>query len=159
MTSDWRRVDLRPIEGVAVHEVRPVPTHYGVLTEVLRTDWKLEPPGVDQVFQAVIEPGHVNAWHAHAVTTDRLFVSTGVLEIVLYDARAGSPTCGELNHFRFGAVRPALVVVPPRVWHGVRNPGAEPALLLNIVDRAYSYDDPDHLRLPPDTDQIPHRFD
>ncbi|MEA2891954.1 MAG: hypothetical protein QOI05_2747 [Bradyrhizobium sp.] len=30
-----------------------------------------------------------------------------------------------------------------------------PSLTLNRVDRAYSYENPDHWRLPPDTPDIP----
>jgi len=31
-----------------------------------------------------------------------------------------------------------------------------PSILVNLVDAAYSYDDPDHWRLPPDTPEIPY---
>ena len=34
----------------------------------------------------------------------------------------------------------------------------EPAVLLNLVNRAYQYEDPDHWRLPLGTDKIPYRF-
>jgi len=34
----------------------------------------------------------------------------------------------------------------------------EPAILINVVDHAYQYENPDHWRLPSDTDQIPHDF-
>jgi dTDP-4-dehydrorhamnose 3,5-epimerase len=33
--------------------------------------------------------------------------------------------------------------------------GATPSLILNAVDRSYSYENPDHWRLPPDTPHIP----
>jgi len=32
--------------------------------------------------------------------------------VVLYDSRTGSPTHGLINEFRFGALRPVLIVVP-----------------------------------------------
>jgi dTDP-4-dehydrorhamnose 3,5-epimerase len=63
-----------------------------------------------------------------------------------------------VNEFRFGAVRPALIAVPPGIWHGVRNLSDAPGLLLNLPDQAYNYEDPDHWRLPPDSDKIPYRF-
>jgi dTDP-4-dehydrorhamnose 3,5-epimerase len=110
------------------------------------------------VFQVVLEPGALSAWHTHAVTTDRLFVSNGMVRIALYDGREGSPTNGLVNEFRFGTIRPALLVVPPRVWHGVENIGSSQAFLLNLVDRAYDYEDPDHWRVPATSDQIPFRF-
>lgn len=158
VTSDWQRADQKPIAGVVVREVRAVGTAYGALTEVFRRDWELDNAGVDQIFQSVLEPGAVSAWHAHEDTTDRLFVSAGRLDLVLYDSRPDSPTCGELNRFAFGTFRPGLLVVPPRVWHGVHNASSAPAMLLNAVDRAYRYEGPDHWSLPPDSDAIPHRF-
>jgi len=159
ITSDWNsRQD--PIHGVRVREVKNVVKGNGdVLCEVFRRDWLPEESEVDQVFQSVINPGNISAWHVHQHTTDRLFVSQGLLRIVLYDARANSPTHERLNEYRFGAVRPALLVVPPGVWHGVQNISNMPVLLLNLVDSAYCYDDPDHWRLPVDNESIPYRFE
>ncbi|MFP5245777.1 MAG: dTDP-4-dehydrorhamnose 3,5-epimerase family protein, partial [Thermoanaerobaculia bacterium] len=115
-------------------------------------------PAVDQVFQVVLFPGAISAWHAHASTIDRLFASNGLVRIVLYDARKDSPTYGKVNDFRFGTVRPALVYIPPRVWHGVMNIGDGPSVLINMPDRAYCYEDPDHWRVPADSPEIPFRF-
>ncbi len=155
VTADWTFVDQPTIDGVAVQEVRHVPTGYGHLTEVFRTDWGLDDGVVDQVFQSVLQPGSTSAWHPHEQTTDRIFVNHGRLHIVLFDARPGSPTHGNVIEFRAGDLRPMLIVIPAQVWHGVRNEGSAPASLLNLVDRAYEYDGPDHWSLPPDTDQIP----
>ncbi len=158
ITKDWQPAEESLIDGVVVMEVKNVPIHRGHLTEIYRTDWGLEPSVVAQVFQSFFDPNAISAWHAHEVTTDRLFVSMGQMLIVLYDARAGSPTRGQLNQFRFGMVRPALVTVPPCVWHGVQNICSSRSLLLNLVDRAYNYESPDHYRLPLDTEQIPFQF-
>lgn len=103
----------------------------------------------------MLHRGAISAWHAHEFTTDRLFVTQGLVRVVLYDAREGSPTRGLLNEFRFGLVRPAIVSVPPRVWHGVQNIADGPSTILNIVDRAYDYDDPDHWRIPHTSTEIP----
>lgn len=92
---------------------------------------------VNQVSQVVLLPGGVSAWHTHLRTTDRLFVMSGTVKIPLFDDREGSAGAGRLNVFRFGALGPALVVVPPGVWHGVANIGAEPAAVLNLVEQAY----------------------
>ena len=123
ITSDWQV--LQPlIEGVVVREVRNVLKDNGSLTEVWRDDWHLAPTGIAQVFQVVIEPLAISAWHVHQSATDRLFANRGQLKIVLFDARAGSPTESRLNVFRCGSARPMLIVVPPGVWHGVQNIGA-----------------------------------
>jgi dTDP-4-dehydrorhamnose 3,5-epimerase len=159
ITGDWTPHDMRLIDGVRVKEVKHMPKMTGALTEVYRADWGLDTEPISQVFQVQLLPGAVSAWHAHAQTTDRLFVSLGAAQVVLFDRRPGSPTCGLVNEFRLGEKRPALIVIPPKVWHGVRNIGAEPALILNIVDRAYDYASPDHWRVPPDSPDVPFSFE
>ena len=158
VSAKWSALDQRLIDGVTVREVANVPKQNGHLTEVYRRDWKLDDVDVDQVFQVVLNAGAISAWHAHEKTTDRLFVSTGMVRIVLFDARDDSPTRGAINEFRAGAVRPALIVVPPRVWHGLQNIAAESSIVLNLVDAAYAYEDPDHWRVPLDDPSIPFRF-
>lgn len=133
-----------------------VPKQHGYLTEVFRAAWS--EGGVDQVFQVVLEPGAISAWHAHGETLDRLFVTSGLVRIVLFDGREDSPTFGQINEFRFGTVRPALVVVPPRVWHGIQNVAGSASAVLNLVDRAYDYENPDHWRVPADSPAIPFTF-
>ena len=76
ITRDWR-LEQPLLDGVEVHEVQNVPTGYGRLTELFRQDWKLAGQGVDQVFQSLLRPGAISAWHAHGETTDRLFVGLG----------------------------------------------------------------------------------
>jgi dTDP-4-dehydrorhamnose 3,5-epimerase len=158
ITRDWQAVDQPLLDGVTVVEVKNVMSNRGFLTEIYRDDWQVDTAGVAQVFQTVLEPGAVSAWHAHGETTDRLFVSLGQMLIVLYDARRDSPSHGRLNQFRFGSVRPALVTVPVGVWHGVQNIASAPSVLLNLVSHAYSYEHPDHYRLPMDSAEIPFRF-
>jgi dTDP-4-dehydrorhamnose 3,5-epimerase len=156
ITADWTPTRQSPITGVIVREVRSVPKENGRLTEIYRSDWNLDDLGVAQVFQVTLEPGGISAWHTHAATTDRLFVTHGLIRIVLFDSRPDSPTVGRINEFRFGEHRPALVLVPPAVFHGIANLSAGPASVLNLVDQAYRYEDPDHWRLPPDSERIPY---
>lgn len=157
VTADWE-FHRRLIEGVSVKEVKSVLKDSGSLTEIYRSDWGLDAVGVEQIFQMRLYPGGLSAWHCHQFTTDRLFVTEGVIKIVLFDARQNSPTYGLINEFRLGHTRPGLVSVPPGIWHGVQNSSHESALLLNIVDYAYKYEDPDHWRLPHNTDKIPYSF-
>jgi dTDP-4-dehydrorhamnose 3,5-epimerase len=159
VTSDWKLVGQELIEGVRMHEIRNVIRATRTLTEIWRADWKLDDEPVDQVFQVELEPGSVSAWHAHAETTDRLFVARGHAQLVLYDTRPESSTCGRINEFHLSDRRPLLLVVPPRIWHGLANRGERPALMLNLTDRAYSYEAPDHWRVPPDSPHIPYSFD
>ena len=159
ITADWLPLQ-ELIESVRVYEVKSVlKAGAGRLTEIFRRDWGLDDGVVDQVFQNMLEPGQISGWHMHQKTTDRIFVNYGHLWITLYDARSGSDSYGRINTFSFGDSRSALVTIPPGVWHAVANLGSRKAILLNLVDQAYSYEDPDHWRLPIDTDKIPYRFD
>lgn len=158
ISPTWEATTQRPLHGVTYKEVRHVPKENGHLTEVLRSEWLDGASTIDQIFTVTLNPGGLSAWHMHGFTVDRLFCLAGLVKIVLFDARPSSPTFGELNVYRLGTARPALLVVPPGVWHGVQNIHAAPSILLNAVDQAYIYEGPDHWRLPVDTDQIPYRF-
>lgn len=158
ITRDWTPVARELIDGVQLRDVRAVPTGYGFLIEMFRSEWHEENPRVDQIFTSCLMPGGISAWHAHGETVDRLFVMHGLMHVVLYDARDDSPTRGRINEFRLGPVRPGLLIIPKRVWHGVKNVGADPAYLINAVDRAYEYENPDHWRAPYDSSVIPFRF-
>ena len=56
--------------------------------------------------------GFVKGWNLHKLHEDRYFVLHGTLELVLYDVRPESATCGKLSRIwsrnRDGTARPAL---------------------------------------------------
>ncbi len=156
ITSSWHRLQ-DPIEGVVVHEVLHVPGDRGTLTELYRGEWDVAGP-VAQVFYIQLRGCAVSAWHCHLKAVDRLFAVSGCLKIVLFDARPNSPSHGLFNEFTVGEARPALIVVPPEVWHGVQNLDASPAALVNMPTHAYDYEAPDHYRLPSDTPEIPYTW-
>jgi dTDP-4-dehydrorhamnose 3,5-epimerase len=158
ITSEWEAMNQTLIAGVRLREVKNVLKANGSLTEIYRRDWKMDDLPVNQVFQVTLLPQAISAWHAHEVTTDRLFVHQGIIRIILYDGREASPTYGVLNEFKLGVLRPGLLLIPPKVWHGVQNIGESTSALLNLVDHAYTYEDPDHWRLPHNTQAIPFHF-
>jgi len=157
ITSDWLP-NIELIDGVEIREVKNVAKETGYLVEMFRGDWGFYNNKIDQVFQVALFPGTKSGWHVHQITTDRLFVNYGLVKIVLFDARTDSKTYGKINELRFGTIRPAMVIVPPGVWHAVENLYEGTSLLINIVDYAYNYENPDHFRLPIDTDLIPYKF-
>ena len=148
------------IAGVELVESRAVVTANGQLTELFRRDWVV--PGgvnsseVDQVFLRTLRVGEASGWHVHAKTTDRLTTISGVLHVALYDDRPDSPTYQRVNSFFLGAARPMLLIIPPGVWHAIRAHAGLDASLINLVDIAYDYHQPDHYRLPIDTPLIPY---
>ena len=157
VTSEWRILQRR-IDGVEAREVLHVPRDHGVITEMYRSEW--DPTGlpVTQVYQSRLLPGAIGAWSCHARSIDRLFVNQGYVKLVLYDGREDSETFGCVNEIHTGDARPAFVVIPTGVWHGLQNLGTSDALMVNLPTLAYDYENPDHYRLPWDTQSIPYSW-
>ena len=80
---------------------RPVPHEDGHVIEIARVDWEIVDRPVVQVHMTTAFPGRIRAWGLHARSTDRLFVATGLVDVVCYDGRLDSPTYGCLNQFTF----------------------------------------------------------
>lgn len=157
VTTEWQRME-KGINGVVIREVLHVPRDSGVITEVFRPEW--DPTGlpVVHVYQSRLFPAAIGAWSCHMDSIDRLFVNQGHLKIVLYDGRDGSSTFGQLMELHVGDARPALLVIPAGVWHGLQNLGSTEALMLNLPTHAYDYADPDHYRLAWDSPEIPYSW-
>jgi dTDP-4-dehydrorhamnose 3,5-epimerase len=143
------------IAGVAVRECKNVLTRSGSLLEVFRSDWPELSVVPAQVNWVVLWPQGVTDWHRHLEQTDHLVFVFGVIKLCLHDDREDSPTRGSSNIFRFGDLRPAAVVVPPGVWHGLRNETGAPAGFLNYFATPYSHEDPDNWRLSHDSPELP----
>ena len=158
VTAEWNPVGRTLIHGVDLRESRSVAKRSGLVTELYRADWFAAGAVVGQVFVVRLHPGGVSAWHAHERTIDRLTVVIGAATVVLFDARAESPTRGLVNEFHLDEHRPMTIVVPPQVWHGVQNAAGVTCLVANLPDEPYRYDDPDHWRVPPDSPHVPYTF-
>lgn len=139
---------LDPIEGVRFRTTRPVPHEDGTVTEVARSDWdELDQPIV-HVHITTTLAGRIRAWGLHRRSTDRLFVTQGLISIVLFDGRVDSPTVGAINEFRVSDRNPGLLVIPPNLYHGWKNIGNNEAVIINMPSSKYDYDEPDTLDLP-----------
>ena len=101
-------------------------------------------------------PGVVKGWHYHKIQTDYFCVVKGMMKVVLYDDRQGSPTRGVVNEFFLGEMNPCLVRIPPLVIHGMKAVGTEPGLLVNCPSEAYVHHQPDEYRIHPHDNDIPY---
>ena len=100
-------------------------------------------------------PGRIRAWGLHEHSTDRLFVVSGLVSIIVFDARVGSPTHGLVNEFRSSERNPGLVVIPPNLYHGWKNIGTTEAYVINMPTNEYLHEAPDALDLPYDSPHAP----
>ena len=143
---------LDPIDGVRYRLARPVSHQHGHLTEVFRADWGLTEAPIVQVNLTTTFPGRIRAWGIHRLTVDRLFAATGAFCIVCYDGRRGSPTFGCVNELMLGERSQGLIVIPPGVYHGWKNIGADEATIVSMPSELYNHDGPDRWELPWDSD-------
>ena len=145
----------RLIDGVEIKKLRLIPDERGYLMEMLRSD-----DGIfrkfGQVYLSAAYPGVVKGWHYHKVQTDFFTIVSGMMKVVLYDGREGSPTHGEINEFFMGEQNPILITIPPGVLHGMKGISDKPALLVNCPTEVYRYDEPDEFRVDPHDGSVPY---
>lgn len=143
----------QPIDGVRLRLIRPVPHEDGTVAEIARAAWEEIDQPIVQVHLTTTMAGRVRAWGLHQSSTDRLFVVRGLISIVVYDGRLGSPTAGSVNEFRVSERNPSLLVIPPNLYHGWKNLGIDEAFIINMPSEQYAYARPDALDLPYDSPQ------
>jgi dTDP-4-dehydrorhamnose 3,5-epimerase len=157
VSPDGSRLE-EPIVGV---DLRRAPTHAderGTLTEIYDARWGFTDDPLVYAYHVTVEPGQIRGWAMHREQNDRLFAYTGVLRIVLYDARTDSDTFGRVNVFHLGDHDRALISIPAGVWHAVQNVSQREGAFINLPSRPYEHDDPDKYRLPLENDVIPYRL-
>src|SRR5579862_1578031 len=137
-----------PVDGVRFRPVRPVPHEDGTVAEVARAVWPEVDLPILQVHITTTLAGRVRAWGLHRASTDRLFVVRGLVSIVVFDGREDSPTYGQVNEFRISERNPALLVIPPNLYHGWKNIGIDEAFIINMPSSQYEHEGPDALDLP-----------
>jgi len=146
---------MKMISGVAVKQLKVIPDERGFLMEMLRCDDPIF-KAFGQVYLSVCYPGVVKGWHYHKLQTDYFTVVKGMLKVVLFDMREESDTCGITNEFFMGEKNPILVVIPPKVVHGVKAVGSKAGYLVNCPDKPYNHANPDEYRIDPASREIPY---
>ena len=157
VTSDGEPV-RRLLHGVTV---RPIATHVdarGSVAELFDPRWGWSSDPLVFAYMFTIRPGMMKGWNLHREHEDRYALIAGDLEVVLFDPRPDSPTCGEVCRIVMSDKARCIVNIPVNVWHADRNVGAVDALVVNFPTKAYDHEHPDKYRLPIDTDLIPFRF-
>ncbi len=141
------------IEGVVVKPLKKIQDERGCIYHMLRSDDPIfEKFG--EIYFSSVHPGVVKGWHIHEKMTLNYAVIKGNIKLVLYDAREGSPTKGNIMEIVMGQDNYCLVKVPPMVWNGFRGVGDETSIVANCATIPH---DPDEIkRMDPNTDKIPY---
>jgi dTDP-4-dehydrorhamnose 3,5-epimerase len=150
------------IHNVRIKPLRVLADERGFLMEILRVDDEIF-QGFGQVYMTGCRYGIAKAWHSHRLQTDHFVCVSGKALLVLYDAREASPSRGQVQQIALEAPpdashRTLLVQIPPLVLHGFTALGEEEARILNVPTHPYRHSDPDELRQPWNSTQIPFRW-
>ena len=133
--------------------LKMIPDERGWLMEMLRNDDELFIQ-FGQVYVTAAYPGVVKAWHYHKKQWDHFVCVHGMMKLVLYDSREGSPTKGLTNEFYMSVSSPTLLKIPAGVQHGFKAVGNQDAMILNVPTNTYDHAHPDELRRPFDDPEI-----
>ncbi len=101
----------------------------GVLTPAGQINFSMQYPKV------------VKAWHRHRRQTDFWLCLLGQFKAGIH--RESDDQCWATV---IGQMQPAVLIIPPPLWHGVATLGEESAGLLYYVTRAYDPSNPDEDR-------------
>ena len=145
----------RLIEGVNVHQLKPIVDERGFLMEMIRSD-DPEFNGFGQTYLTSVNEGVVKAWHYHEKQIDTFICVYGMIKLVLFDSRENSPTYGIVNEFFIGDKNPQRVQIPTKVMHGLKGISSGYSLIINIPNQMYNYEKPDEFRVHPHDNNIPY---
>ncbi len=146
------------IDGVKTKKLKVVPDERGRLMEIMRSDDELFTK-FGQLYMTTNYPGVVKAWHYHKNQIDNVACVKGMIKLVIYDSRDGSPTKGEINEFFIGEHNPTLVQIPNDCYHGWKCVSVDESVVVNCPTELYDYKHPDEFRLAYDSDKIPYDWE
>ncbi len=149
-------VTATSIDGVFIQDLAQINVEGGPVLHMLRIDSPLY-RGFGEVYFSVVLPGAIKAWKLHHLQTQHFAVPTGLIEVVVYDNREGSPSQGRVESFLLG--RPdhyRLLRVPPLVWYGFTSRSNVPGILANCADLPHSPGESE--RIPADSPLVPYSW-
>ena len=141
------------IEGVHIRPLKQIPDERGKIMRMLRCD---DPhfERFGEIYFSVVYPGTVKGWHLHQRMTLNYAAIRGMIKLVLFDDRQGSPSQGKLLEIFTGEDDYTLITIPPLVWNGFKGIGVEPAIVANCASEPH--DPTEIIRMDPSTDKIPY---
>lgn len=99
----------------------------------------LSPQG--QINYSIVYPHTIKAWHRHQHQTDFWLFLHGHAKVGIHDEKTGQSWQAVV-----GEKKPALIIIPPTLWHGMATVGPDSAGLLYYVTQAYNPQAPDEER-------------
>jgi dTDP-4-dehydrorhamnose 3,5-epimerase len=127
---------VTPIHDLRVTPLRRIPDERGAVLQMLREDDQgFERFG--EIYFSLVYPDVVKGWHLHRRMTLNYAVPVGMVKLVCYDDRDGSPTKGAVQELFVGELNYVLVTIPPLIWNGFKGVGDRTALVANCATVAH----------------------
>jgi len=134
------------LTGIIVKLLKRFHDERGFFMELMRNDWA-DLFGEDKIAQANLSmtyPGVIRAWHRHLRgQIDYFIVLDGTIKICIYDEKTK-----ELDEIVSSSQELQTVRVPGSFWHGFKNIGNKPAMVLYFTTNLYDHENPDEERKP-----------
>ena len=144
------------IEGVLVHPLKIIADQRGAVMHMLKkTDPHFEEFG--EIYFSVVQPGAVKGWNKHKKMVLNLAAVSGNIKLVIFDAREGSSTKGEISELIIGEDNYCLVKIPPGLWVGFKATGKTPAILANCASLPHDPQEKEHLDIL--SERIPYKWE
>jgi dTDP-4-dehydrorhamnose 3,5-epimerase len=144
------------INGVVVSPRRQIVDERGKIMHMLRAD-DPEFEQFGEVYFSFVNQGAIKAWHLHSEMVLNYVCVHGLIKLVLFDERPGSPTRGELMELFLGPENHQLVKVPPGVWNGFKGVAAGASIVCNCASIPHRADE--IARKSPFTADIPYQWE
>jgi dTDP-4-dehydrorhamnose 3,5-epimerase len=144
------------VDGVTFRNLATHGDARGSVTEIFDPRWQWHPDPLVFVYTFTLRPGYVKGWNLHKLHEDRYCLLQGEMDVILYDVRPDSPTCGVVSRVSLSERNRRLINIPKFVWHADINIGSQDCLALNFPTTAFDHADPDKYRLPLDNTLIPY---
>lgn len=128
------------IDGVIVEPLKKICDERGAIYHMLRCD---DPnfQKFGEIYFSKVNPNAIKGWHIHSEMTLNYAVVIGMIKLVLYDDRDGSPSKGEVQEIFIGDDNYARVTVPPLVWNGFKGISICPAIVANCSTLPHAKDE------------------
>lgn len=145
------------IDGVLIKPLKKIPDERGTIMHMMRCD----DPDFEkfgEIYFSTVYPGVIKGWHIHKEMTLNYAVIYGMIKLVLYDEREGSPTKGEIQEIFLGWDNYCLVKIPPMIWNGFKGIGTTMAIVANLASVPHRSDEIERLN-PLDNERIPYKWE
>ena len=119
---------------------------------------KKSDPGFDgfgDAYFSTIHPTDTKPRKKHLRMTLNFVIPVGKIRFVLYDDRAGSPTCGQFFDITLGEGNYQRITIPAGIWVAFSGVGEELNLLLNLANLEH---DPEEVERKETLDDIPYTW-